>query len=101
MIKNITLIAGARPNFMKIGAQLSMPLMQAKGKTGKIITYRLVTQRATLWQKDVCDIFLNKWHSRGPNVNLGAGGGSQAETNGQISNGPLWKGNFLAASRQI
>ncbi len=73
MIK-ITIIAGARPNFMKIS-----PLIRAikKGAKGKI-EYRLV-HTGQHYDKNMSQTFFDELGIPQPHANLGVGGGSQAE----------------------
>lgn len=77
----ITLIAGARPNFMKIA-----PLIHAIQKAeaaGKDIHYRLV-HTGQHYDKNMSDTFFEELGIPAPDVNLGCGGGSQAEQTAHI-----------------
>ena len=95
---NITLIAGARPNFMKIA-----PLIKAiekyneqkvesgksrvesqewKVESGKI-TYRLV-HTGQHYDKNMSDTFFEELGIPAPDTNLGCGGGTQAEQTAAI-----------------
>lgn len=77
----ITLIAGARPNFMKIA-----PLIQAIQKAhaeGKDIHYRLV-HTGQHYDKNMSDTFFEELGIPMPDVNLGCGGGTQAEQTANI-----------------
>lgn len=77
----ITLIAGARPNFMKIA-----PLIQAIQKaeqSGKNIHYRLV-HTGQHYDKNMSDTFFEELGIPMPDVNLGCGGGTQAEQTAHI-----------------
>lgn len=72
----IDLIAGARPNFMKIA-----PIIDAIHKfqkTGINISYRLI-HTGQHYDKNMSDSFFEQLGIPQPDVNLGAGGGSQAE----------------------
>ena len=72
----VTLIAGARPNFMKIA-----PLIHAIQKAqeeGKNISYRLV-HTGQHYDKNMSDTFFEELNIPKPDVNLGVGGGTQAE----------------------
>ena len=72
----VTLIAGARPNFMKIA-----PLIHAIQKAqeeGKNISYRLV-HTGQHYDKNMSDTFFEELNIPKPDVNLGIGGGTQAE----------------------
>ena len=83
----ITLIAGARPNFMKIA-----PLIKAiekanqesgvRSQDGKI-SYRLV-HTGQHYDKNMSDTFFEELGIPAPDVNLGCGGGTQAEQTAAI-----------------
>lgn len=78
---NITLIAGARPNFMKIA-----PLIHAIQKAeaaGKDIHYRLV-HTGQHYDKNMSDTFFEELGIPAPDINLGCGGGTQAEQTAHI-----------------
>ena len=77
----ITLIAGARPNFMKI-APLIRSIQQAKTK-GKNIDYRLV-HTGQHYDKNMSDTFFEELGIPMPDVNLGCGGGTQAQQTANI-----------------
>ena len=77
----ITLIAGARPNFMKIA-----PLIKAIQKAhaeGKDIHYRLV-HTGQHYDNNMSDTFFEELGIPMPDVNLGCGGGTQAEQTANI-----------------
>ena len=77
----ITLIAGARPNFMKIA-----PLIKAIQKAaaeGHDIRYRLV-HTGQHYDKNMSDTFFEELGIPMPDVNLGCGGGTQAEQTANI-----------------
>jgi len=78
---NIDLIAGARPNFMKI-APIVHAIHQAQ-QTGKDITYRLV-HTGQHYDKNMSGAFFEQLNIPSPDVNLGAGGGTQAEQTAAI-----------------
>ncbi len=72
----VTIIAGARPNFMKIA-----PLIHAIQKAqqeGKAIDYRLV-HTGQHYDKNMSDTFFEELNIPKPDVNLGVGSGTQAE----------------------
>lgn len=72
----LTIIAGARPNFMKIA-----PVIHAIGKVqkeGKQISYRLV-HTGQHYDRNMSDTFFEELNIPKPDANLGVGGGSQAE----------------------
>ncbi|MDY4789542.1 MAG: UDP-N-acetylglucosamine 2-epimerase (non-hydrolyzing) [Bacteroidales bacterium] len=77
----ITLIAGARPNFMKI-APIIHAIQKAKDE-GKDINYRLVHTGQHYDQK-MSQTFFDELNIPKPDVNLGCGGGTQAEQTAAI-----------------
>lgn len=80
-MKHITLIAGARPNFMKIA-----PLIHAIQKVqneGGDIQYRLV-HTGQHYDKNMSGTFFEELRIPSPDVNLGCGGGTQAEQTAAI-----------------
>ena len=87
----IDLIAGARPNFMKIApithaiqkvqdAQMEDPVGQ------KPMRFRLI-HTGQHYDKNMSDSFFDQLNIPRPDVNLGAGGGSQAEQTAAIMTG--------------
>ncbi|MFZ4724004.1 MAG: non-hydrolyzing UDP-N-acetylglucosamine 2-epimerase [Paludibacter sp.] len=68
----ITIVAGARPNFMKIA-----PIIESIIKHKKL-TYRLV-HTGQHYDKSMSDTFFEELDIPYPDVNLSCGGGSQAE----------------------
>lgn len=83
-MKNITLIAGARPNFMKIAPILHELKKRQAG--GAKIAYRLV-HTGQHFDHKMSDIFFKQLDIPEPDVNLGAGGGSPAEQTAAIMMG--------------
>lgn len=81
VIKTITLIAGARPNFIKI-APLIHAIQKAK-EQGKAIDYRLV-HTGQHYDEKMSETFFRQLHIPLPDVNLACGGGSQAEQTAAI-----------------
>lgn len=77
----LTLIAGARPNFMKI-APIIHAIQKAQG-TGNNINYRLVHTGQHYDQK-MSDTFFKELNIPEPDANLGCGGGTQAEQTAAI-----------------
>lgn len=77
----ITLIAGARPNFMKIAPLIKA--IQAAHAQGKDIQYRLV-HTGQHYDKNMSDTFFEDLGIPMPDTNLGCGGGSQAEQTANI-----------------
>ena len=80
-MQHITLIAGARPNFMKI-APLIHAIQKAQSE-GKSIDFRLV-HTGQHYDKNMSDTFFEELGIPQPDVNLGCGGGSQAEQTAHI-----------------
>ena len=77
----IDLIAGARPNFMKIA-----PIIDAINKAqnaGENIHFRLI-HTGQHYDKNMSDSFFEQLGIPEPNTNLGAGGGTQAEQTAAI-----------------
>ncbi|HJV78507.1 MAG TPA: UDP-N-acetylglucosamine 2-epimerase (non-hydrolyzing) [Paludibacter sp.] len=77
----ITIIAGARPNFMKIA-----PIIEAienKNRISDCIQYRLV-HTGQHYDKNMSDSFFEQLGIPAPHVNLESGGGSQAEQTANI-----------------
>ena len=78
---HITLIAGARPNFMKI-ASLIHAIKSAEA-IGKDIHYSLV-HTGQHYDKNMSDTFFEELNIPMPDANLGCGGGTQAEQTANI-----------------
>jgi UDP-N-acetylglucosamine 2-epimerase (non-hydrolysing) len=75
----IDIIAGARPNFMKIA-----PIIEAIEKQlGKKLTYRLI-HTGQHYDRKMSGAFFDELGIPDPDVNLGAGGGTQAEQTAAI-----------------
>jgi len=77
----ITLIAGARPNFMKI-APIIRAIENAQS-LGKPIQYRLV-HTGQHYDDKLSKIFFEQLELPEPDINLGAGSGTQAEQTARI-----------------
>jgi UDP-N-acetylglucosamine 2-epimerase (non-hydrolysing) len=77
----IDIIAGARPNFMKI-APIIESIKQAQQK-GFDISYRLI-HTGQHYDKNMSGNFFEELGIPEPDINLEAGGGSQAEQTGAI-----------------
>lgn len=77
----ITLIAGARPNFMKVAPIIQA--IQAAKAAGKEIEYRLV-HTGQHYDKNMSDTFFEELGIPAPDINLGCGGGTQAEQTAHI-----------------
>lgn len=77
----IDLIAGARPNFMKISPIIDA--IQGAASRGKKIRFRLI-HTGQHYDKNMSDSFFEQLGIPQPDVNLGAGGGTQAEQTAAI-----------------
>lgn len=77
----VTIIAGARPNFMKI-APIIHAIQQAKNE-GKNISFRLI-HTGQHYDKKMSGDFFEELEIPEPHANLEAGGGSQAEQTANI-----------------
>ena len=77
----ITLIAGARPNFMKVAPIIKS--IKAAEAAGKDMHYRLV-HTGQHYDKNMSDTFFEELGIPAPDVNLGCGGGTQAEQTAAI-----------------
>ena len=80
-MQNITIIAGARPNFMKI-APIIHEIEKSK-KKGVKIDYRLV-HTGQHYDKNMSGSFFEQLEIPEPNVNLECSGGTQAEQTAAI-----------------
>lgn len=77
----IDLIAGARPNFMKIAPIIDA--IRKSQKAGNNISFRLV-HTGQHYDKNMSGSFFEQLGIPEPDVNLGAGGGTQAEQTAAI-----------------
>ncbi|WP_209332355.1 non-hydrolyzing UDP-N-acetylglucosamine 2-epimerase [Lunatimonas salinarum] len=77
----VDLIAGARPNFMKISPIIDAVI--AAKNDGKDIDFRLI-HTGQHYDKNMSDSFFEQLGIPQPDVNLGAGGGTQAEQTAAI-----------------
>lgn len=80
MIK-FTLVAGARPNFMKIAPLIHQ--LQKKQKAGVNLDFRLV-HTGQHYDKKMSGDFFEQLNIPEPDANLGGGGGTQAEQTASI-----------------
>lgn len=78
---NIDIIAGARPNFMKIAPIIAE--IKRVQQSGKIIHYRLI-HTGQHYDKKMSGDFFDELGIPEPDENLGAGGGTQAEQTAAI-----------------
>jgi UDP-N-acetylglucosamine 2-epimerase (non-hydrolysing) len=76
-LMNITIVAGARPNFMKIA-----PIIKEIKKYSSV-QYRLV-HTGQHYDKAMSDTFFDELNIPLPDANLGCGGGTQAEQTASI-----------------
>ena len=80
-MKKITIIAGARPNFMKI-APIIHAILKAKSE-GHPIDYRLV-HTGQHYDNNMSGSFFEQLEIPEPHVNLECSGGTQAEQTAAI-----------------
>ena len=81
---NITLIAGARPNFMKIAPLIkAIEQFNEQKEERQEISYRLV-HTGQHYDKNMSDTFFEELGIPAPDTNLGCGGGTQAEQTAAI-----------------
>lgn len=80
--QNITLIAGARPNFMKI-APIIHAIKRHNSSQKEHINYRLV-HTGQHYDKNMSDTFFEELNIPLPDANLACGGGSQAKQTAAI-----------------
>ena len=80
-MNHITIIAGARPNFMKVAPIIHEIIRQKT--TGVDIDYSLV-HTGQHYDKKMSGDFFEQLHIPEPDANLNAGGGTQAEQTGAI-----------------
>ncbi len=78
---HITLIAGARPNFMKIGSIIHA--IRKKQSDGAKVIYRLV-HTGQHYDSKLSDVFFEDLEIPQPDVNLEVGSGSHAEQTAEI-----------------
>ncbi len=76
-----TLVAGARPNFMKIAPLVHA--IQKKQTEGVDVEFRLV-HTGQHYDKNMSGDFFEQLHIPAPHANLGGGGGTQAEQTAAI-----------------
>ena len=78
---NITIVAGARPNFMKIAPIIKA--LEQKRNNGVNINWRLV-HTGQHYDKNLSDTFFQELNIPLPDVNLNVKSGSQAEQTAAI-----------------
>ena len=77
----ITIVAGARPNFIKIAPIIST--LKRKKSDGYNIDFRLV-HTGQHYDKNLSDTFFNELHIPYPDINLEVKSGTQAEQTAAI-----------------
>jgi UDP-N-acetylglucosamine 2-epimerase (non-hydrolysing) len=77
----IDIIAGARPNFIKIAPLIHQ--IKSKIALGYNFTYRLV-HTGQHYDKEMNEVFFKELNIPNPEINFGSGGGTQAEQTGKI-----------------
>ena len=77
----LDLIAGARPNFMKISPIIDA--LRNAQNLGKGISFRLI-HTGQHFDKNMSDDFFSQLNIPFPDINLEAGSGTQAEQTGKI-----------------
>lgn len=80
----ITIVAGARPNFIKIAPIIHE--IKKRKKEGEPISYRLV-HTGQHYDKNLSDTFFEELNIPDPDINLNVQSGSQAEQTGAIMQG--------------
>lgn len=89
MTKTIALVAGARPNFMKIA-----PIIRALGRQGEGLAYRLV-HTGQHYDREMNGVFFEELGIPAPHVCFESGSGSHARQTGRVM---LAFERYLAAS---
>lgn len=82
-MQKIDIIAGARPNFMKIGPVIHAIHRHNENHPDKAIQYRLI-HTGQHYDKKMSEDFFDQLNIPKPHINLGVGSGSQAEQTGKI-----------------
>jgi UDP-N-acetylglucosamine 2-epimerase (non-hydrolysing) len=77
-MKTIYLVAGARPNFMKLA-----PMVRALSKSGHRLQYQIV-HTGQHYDREMSDVFFDELGIPKPDHHLGAGGGSQAQQTAKV-----------------
>lgn len=80
-MKKLTIIAGARPNFMKIAPIIDA--IRTEQASGSDISYRLV-HTGQHYDRAMSEVFFEELGIPEPDMNLGCGGGTQAEQTASI-----------------
>lgn len=82
-MNKIDIIAGARPNFMKIGPIVHAIHKHNEENPQNVIEYRLI-HTGQHYDKKMSEDFFDQLNIPKPHLNLGAGGGTQAEQTAAI-----------------
>lgn len=82
-MKKIDIIAGARPNFMKIGPIVHAIHRHNEAHPASAIEYRLI-HTGQHYDKKMSEDFFDQLNIPKPHLNLGVGSGSQATQTGKI-----------------
>lgn len=82
-MNKIDIIAGARPNFMKIGPIMHALKAHNDNNPNNIIEYRLI-HTGQHYDKKMSEDFFEQLNIPKPNLNLGVGSGTQATQTGNI-----------------
>jgi len=82
-MQKIDIIAGARPNFMKIGPIIHAIQRWNEAHPNKIIDYRLI-HTGQHYDKKMSEDFFDQLNIPKPDINLGVGSGTQATQTGNI-----------------
>jgi UDP-N-acetylglucosamine 2-epimerase (non-hydrolysing) len=77
-VKTVFLVAGARPNFMKLA-----PMVRALDRRADALAYRVV-HTGQHYDREMSDVFFDELGIPAPHFHLGAGGGSHAEQTAKI-----------------
>ncbi len=80
-MKTLYLVAGARPNFMKIA-----PLVRALRANGANLGFKII-HTGQHYDHELNDVFFDELGIPAPDVLLGAGSGSHAQQTAKISGG--------------
>ena len=76
--KLLYLVAGARPNFMKLA-----PLVRALDERSDVLAYRIV-HTGQHYDREMSDVFFDELGIPKPDYHLGAGGGSHAQQTAKV-----------------
>ena len=77
-MKTIAIVAGARPNFMKIA-----PIVRALCKPSGYLSFKII-HTGQHYDRDMNDVFFEELGIPQPDVNLGVGSGSHAQQDDDV-----------------